>query len=70
MNPPGISHRLFVAALAHGGQSAPKHPSPARADRARANPKPRPAASLPSRELLAAARAADWTWSGWQHTML
>jgi hypothetical protein len=70
MNPHGISHRLFVAALAQDGQSSGKRPSARVADGSRGTVKIR--MSQPAQPLgaLAARRSLDWSWSGWQHTMI
>lgn len=66
MNPNSISHRLFAAALsqvpvgvAKGAERSP--------DAARRKEVVR--RELPAPEV-AAAKSADWSWSGWQHPML
>ncbi len=70
MNPNGISHRLFVAALAQDGQTAGKRPAPVRADGARGAVKLRMNQPAQPVGALAARRLPDWSWSGWQHTMI
>jgi hypothetical protein len=70
MNPNGISHRLFVAALAQDGQTAGKRPSPARMGGARGAVKNRQNAPSQPMGALTARRVPDWSWSGWQHTMI
>lgn len=70
MNLHGISHWLFVAALTQDGQAAGKRPASARADGARGTVRLR--VNQPTQPLgaLAARRLPEWTWSGWQHTMI
>jgi len=70
MNPNGISHRLFVEALAQDGQTPSKRPSPVRADGSRGAVKIRMNQSAPPVGALAARQLPDWSWSGWQHTMI
>ncbi len=70
MNPHGISHRLFVAALAQDGQTTGKRPSPARADGARSTVRIRGHQPVQAVGALAARQLPDWSWSGWHHTMI
>lgn len=70
MNPHGISHRLFVAALAQDGQTSGKRPSVARADSPRSAVKMRMIQHTQPLGATAARRALDWSWSGWQSTMI
>lgn len=69
MNPNGISHRLFVAALAQGGPAPERRPAAARSAAARGPAKVnlKPVAPF---SALAARRLTEWSWSGWQHTTM
>jgi hypothetical protein len=69
MNPNGISHRLFVAALAQDGQTPGKRAT-ARADGARGAVKLRSHQSGQALGALPARQLPDWSWSGWHHTMI
>jgi len=69
MNPNGISHRLFVAALAQDVPTSGKRPAPVRADGSRGAVKIRMNQSAQAVGALAARSLPDWSWSGWQHTM-
>jgi hypothetical protein len=69
MNPNGISHRLFVAALAQGGTAAKPRPATARGAAARGPAKMHTRDSAPF-SVLAARRLTEWSWSGWHHTTL
>ena len=70
MNPNGISHRLFVAALAQDVQTAGKRPAPVRADRSQSADKLQSGRSATPFSALAARPVAEWSWSGWQQTMI
>jgi hypothetical protein len=70
MNPNGISHRLFVAALAQDGPAAVKRPSAARSAAPNGPVKIRPTKSSQAFGALASQRLSEWSWSGWQHTTI
>jgi hypothetical protein len=64
MNPHGISHHLFVAALAQESQAL-KRATSTRVERGavkiRSNRSAQPA------NALAARRLSEWSWSGWHY---
>jgi hypothetical protein len=66
MNPNSISHRLFAAALANGGQSAVK--------RSEARPVFRSPVKFGEAKKsvggAAARKLSEWSWSGWQNTTI
>ena len=69
MNPHGISHRLFVAALATAGQNDGKRAAAARAEGGRTSVRLRMNQPAQPIGALAARRLPEWSWSGWQHTI-
>jgi hypothetical protein len=70
MNPNSISHRLFIAALKPGEPAAERRSSAARSAAATDATKTNTAKSSQSFSALASRRAADWSWSGWQHNTI
>ena len=69
MNPNGISHRLFVAALTQGGPNVSRRPVAARSAAGRGPVKVSAKAAVPF-SVLASRRLTEWSWSGWQHITL
>lgn len=70
MNLHGISHRLFVAALAQDGQTVGKRSAAARAESARSVVRIRVNQPGQAVGALAARRLPEWSWSGWQHPVI